>query len=133
VACANASQYGNNAYIAPQANIRDGKIDITILSPFTALDIPSLAFQLFTKQIDKNSKIKAMQATQLTIIRQKPGMMHLDGEPVMSDNRINISVIPQALKVFMPDTVSPTKESSYLFGQVTDFFNKRNHLWSKGV
>ncbi|MDR1919389.1 MAG: diacylglycerol kinase family lipid kinase [Tannerellaceae bacterium] len=125
VACANASQYGNNAYIAPHANIQDGQMDVTILSPFTPLDIPSLAFQLFTKQIDKNSKIKVIRATQLTIVRQKRGMMHLDGEPVISGKRIKVSVLPQALKVFSPETVSFTREVEYFFSLLTDFFDKK--------
>ncbi len=47
IACGNASQYGNNAYIAPQATLTDGLLDVTILEPFTVLDVPSLAFQLF--------------------------------------------------------------------------------------
>jgi YegS/Rv2252/BmrU family lipid kinase len=125
VACANASQYGNNAYIAPQANIQDGMMDITILSPFTPLDIPSLAFQLFTRQIEKNSKIKTIRATRLAIVRQTPGRMHLDGEPVMSDTRIEISVVPRALKVLMPERVSAAQEARYFFSQVTDFFDKK--------
>ena len=48
-------------------------MDLTILSPFTPLDIAPLAIQLFTKQIDRNSKIKTMKAQQVTIIRQNPG------------------------------------------------------------
>ena len=51
----NASQYGNNAYIAPQASLTDGLMDVTILEPFTVLDVPSLSFQLFNKTIDQNS------------------------------------------------------------------------------
>ena len=43
IACANASQYGNNAYIAPQASLTDGLMDVTILEPFTVLDVPSLS------------------------------------------------------------------------------------------
>jgi YegS/Rv2252/BmrU family lipid kinase len=125
VVCANASQYGNNAYIAPHANIRDGKMDVTILSPFTPLDVPSLAFQLFTKQIDKNSKIKVIRASQLTITRQTQGLMHLDGEPVMSSSHIDVSVIPQALKVLAPETVSFTHEVKLFFNQLTDFFEKK--------
>ncbi|MDR1645411.1 MAG: diacylglycerol kinase family lipid kinase [Tannerellaceae bacterium] len=117
VTCANASQYGNNAYIAPQANIRDGVMDITILSPFTPLDIPSLAFQLFTKRIDKNSKIKVIQASRLTILRSKEGLMHLDGEPVICGDRIDISVIPQALRVIAPETISFAQEIRAFFGQ----------------
>jgi YegS/Rv2252/BmrU family lipid kinase len=125
VVCANASQYGNNAYIAPHANIQDGKMDVTILSPFTPLDIPSLAVQLFTKQIDRNSKIKTLTAGQVTIIRQKEGLMHLDGEPVMADSRIDISVIPKVLKVITPKQVSFTREVRDFFEEVTRFFDRR--------
>jgi diacylglycerol kinase (ATP) len=38
IACGNASQYGNNAYIAPHASMQDGKIDVTVLMPFTPFD-----------------------------------------------------------------------------------------------
>jgi YegS/Rv2252/BmrU family lipid kinase len=125
VACANASQYGNNAFIAPHANITDGKMDVTILSPFTPLDIPPLAFQLFTRLIDKNSKIKVIQARRLTIIRQKQGLMHLDGDPVLAAKQIEVSVIPKALHVLTAETVSLTQEVRNLFGQVTGFFDKK--------
>mgnify|MGYP006879782502 FL=1 len=54
------------------------------------LDIAPLAIQLFTKQIDRNSKIKTMKAQQVTIIRQHPGVMHLDGEPIM---QIAVSIL----------------------------------------
>lgn len=125
IAVANASQYGNNAFIAPHANIQDGAMDITILIPFGPLDIAPLAIQLFTKQIDKNSKIKTMRAKQAIIIRQTPGVMHLDGEPVMTDCRIDIRVVPAALNVFTPATVSFTEEVQNLFEQVTRFFDKK--------
>lgn len=125
VACGNASQYGNNAFIAPHANIQDGQMDITILSPFTPLDIAPLAIQLFTKQIDRNSKIKTLKGREVVIIRQKPGVMHLDGEPVMAESRIEISMIPRSLRVFTPEIVSFSKEVQHLFGEVTRFFDKK--------
>lgn len=125
VACANASQYGNNAFIAPHANIQDGQMDLTILSPFTPLDIAPLAIQLFTKQIDRNSKIKTLKASQVTIIRQQPGVMHLDGEPIMVDSKIDISIIPQALNVLTPEVISFRTEVHNLFDEVTRFFDKK--------
>lgn len=125
VACGNASQYGNNAFIAPHANIQDGQMDITVLSPFTPLDIAPLAIQLFTKQIDRNSKIKTFKGKEVTIIRQHPGVMHLDGEPVMAESRIEISILPGSLHVLTPEVLSFTKEVQNLFGEVTRFFDKR--------
>lgn len=55
IACGNASQYGNNAYIAPHASLSDGLLDVTILEPFNMIEAPSLAFQLFNRSIDQNS------------------------------------------------------------------------------
>ena len=34
IACCNAAQYGNNAYIAPRASMQDGLIDVTVMHPF---------------------------------------------------------------------------------------------------
>lgn len=111
VACANASQYGNNAYIAPHASMQDGKMDITIIKPFLAFDVAPLALQLFTKTIDKNSKIKTFEKKAISIIREKPGIMHIDGEPLEMPARIDISCIPSALKVMIPE---PQKSRSLI-------------------
>ncbi|MDL2310245.1 diacylglycerol kinase family lipid kinase [Parabacteroides sp. OttesenSCG-928-B22] len=125
VACANASQYGNNAFIAPNADIEDGKMDITILSPFTPLDIGPLAIQLFTKQIDRNSKIKIIKGKEVIITRKKPGIMHIDGEPIQAEAEIQITMDPHSLKVYTPTEVPFTEEVYHFFGKVTRFFDKR--------
>ena len=125
VACGNASQYGNNAFIAPHADIQDGKIDITILTPFTTLDIAPLAVQLFTKQIDKNSNIRSFRANTLSIIRKKAGIMHLDGESIDAEARIDITVLPKALRVIVPKEVSLTQEVEHALEGITNFLGKR--------
>ncbi len=102
IACANASQYGNNAYIAPKASLSDGLMDITILEPFTVLDIPSLAFQLFNGTLDQNSRIKTFRSKKITIRRSKPGVMHFDGDPVMAESTIQVEIISQGLYVCAP-------------------------------
>lgn len=105
ITCANASQYGNNAYIAPQADLTDGKMDVAILKPFTPFDIPTIAVQLFTKHIDKNSKIQIVETEKITILREKPGEVHLDGEPMMMESIINVHTVPGGLKVLIPKGV----------------------------
>ncbi|MGL5957169.1 MAG: diacylglycerol/lipid kinase family protein, partial [Phocaeicola sp.] len=94
IACANASQYGNNAYIAPHASLTDGLMDITILEPFTVLDVPSLAFQLFNKTIDHNSRIKTLRAKKIKIRRQTEGVYHYDGDPMVGEKELEIEIIP---------------------------------------
>ncbi len=53
ITCANASQYGNDFYIAPHASMSDGLLDVTIMEPFTVFEAPQIAFQLVHKSIDK--------------------------------------------------------------------------------
>ena len=64
IACANASQYGNNVYIAPEASMSDGLMDVTIMEPFTMLEAPQIAIQLFNKNITQNSRIKTFKCRQ---------------------------------------------------------------------
>lgn len=103
IACGNASQYGNNAYIAPQASLNDGLLDVTILEPFTVLDVPSLAFQLFNKTIDQNSRIKTFRCKKMRIHRNGPGVVHFDGDPMQAGEDIDIVLIPKGLHVVVPD------------------------------
>lgn len=103
IACGNAAQYGNNAYIAPKATLTDGLLDVTVLQPFAAIDIPELALQLFTKTIDQNSHITTLRCKSLHISREQEGVVHFDGEPVMMGKDINISIVPAALRAIVPN------------------------------
>ena len=122
IACGNASQYGNNAYIAPQAMLTDGLLDVTILEPFTVLDIPSLAFQLFNRTIDQNSRIKTFRCKHLCIRRTAPGVVHFDGDPMETEAEVNIEVVQKGLQVVAPcvDAESPSdmrhKAQEYMNG-----------------
>lgn len=109
IACGNASQYGNNAYIAPQANMQDGLMDITIVRPFSPLEAAPLTLQLFTRQLNKNSNIRTFEKKEITIIRKKPGIMHIDGEPVEMNARITVRCIPHGLNVVVPKETEDRK------------------------
>ncbi|WP_300729423.1 diacylglycerol kinase family protein [uncultured Bacteroides sp.] len=110
IACANASQYGNNAYIAPQASLTDGLMDITILEPFTVFEAPVLSFQLFNKTIDQNNRIKTMRDTQITIHREKEGVFHFDGDPIMGGKDLKVEIVPRGLNVIAPEKGKFTSE-----------------------
>ncbi|MGL4852947.1 MAG: diacylglycerol/lipid kinase family protein [Phocaeicola sp.] len=122
IACANASQYGNNAYIAPRASLTDGLMDITILEPFTVLDIPSLSFQLFNKTIDQNSRIKTLRTKKIKIRRQKEGVYHFDGDPIIGEKDLEIEVVSKGLKV-MVSRKEEKKELSSMMQLVTEYLS----------
>ena len=53
ISCANAPQYGNNAYIAPRASMSDGLLDVIIMEPFDLLDAPQLVSTCLTNPRQK--------------------------------------------------------------------------------
>ena len=126
IACANASQYGNNAYIAPQASLTDGMMDITILEPFTMLDVPSLSFQLFNRTLDQNSRIKTMKDKDIVIRRSREGVFHFDGDPTMGGKDLKVKIIHQGLNVIAP--IRPHRSSApplNILQHFTDFIGRR--------
>ena len=124
IACGNASQYGNNAYIAPQASLKDGLMDVTILEPFNVLDVPSLSFQLFNKTIDQNSRIKTMRTKKIKIHRTKPGVFHFDGDPIMGSENLEVEIIPKGLNVVAnPKKKKDSNENINFLQVITEYFS----------
>ena len=99
ISVANASQYGNNAYIAPQASMRDGPMDVVIMEPFDILDAPQISIDLLNKTLDKCSKIKTFRSKHIHIHRSNPGVVHYDGDPVMMGRDIDINIHPGGINI----------------------------------
>lgn len=102
VTCANAGQYGNNAFIAPNADIQDGLMNVAILKPLNILEVPQTTLQLFSKNIDSNKNLTEMLSSEVIIKRESDGLMHVDGDPVQTGKDIHVRIIPKGLKVLVP-------------------------------
>lgn len=102
VTCANTGQYGYNAYIAPHADVQDGKLSISILKPLNLLDTPILGLQMFSKTLEKNKKLIAFKTSEITIKRACRGLIHLDGDALIMDKDIHVKIYPKGLKVLVP-------------------------------
>lgn len=101
ISCANASQYGNNAYIAPQASMSDGMMDVVIIEPFDILDAPQISIDMFNKTLDKSSKIKTFKSKKIHIHRQKPGVVHYDGDPIMMGQDVEIALHEKGINIIV--------------------------------
>lgn len=109
ISCANASQYGNNAYIAPQASMSDGLLDVIIMEPFDMLDAPQISIDMFNKTLNKNTKIKTFKSKHLDIQREKPGYIHYDGDPIMAPANITIHVVSKGINIIVNPFADKTK------------------------
>lgn len=105
IAGANASQYGNNAYIAPKALIDDGLIDIIIVHKGSPIKRALMGVELFTGTIDQNTLIQTLRVPAVTITCETSETVpiHIDGEPMQASGAISLNCHNKGLKVIAPD------------------------------
>ena len=102
VACANAAQYGNNAFISPHASMQDGKIDVVVMTPFSRLASPLMGLDLFTRRMDRNTHVTIYRTPEVTIHRPKADVMHVDGEPLTMPADLHVTCHPAGIRMFVP-------------------------------
>ena len=101
ITAANASQYGNNAHIAPLADIQDGKLEIVIMRSFPLIAALEIGIRLFLKNIHKSKYVETFHANKIIIKRESPDVVHFDGEPVEMEEMLEIKVFPKGLNVIV--------------------------------
>ena len=102
IAVANASQYGNNARIAPLASLQGGVLDVTLIEHASFLRMPMLAAKLFGGSLHRARGVSTFRGRSITIRRPAAGAAHLDGEPVTMPESLTIEILPRSLKVIVP-------------------------------
>ena len=99
---ANAGQYGNNAWIAPEASVQDGFLDICVIRPFPAWFGVNLAYRMFSKSLKPSGFVSYETLQHVLIESANPPLIHYDGEPLQLDTtRIQIDIRPKSLCVIV--------------------------------
>lgn len=106
VAVANASQYGNNAYVAPRASIRDGLLDVIIIHSGDMLSTAGVGFDMMTGYLDKNVNITTFRTPSVVIYRNSDGPAHMDGEPMILGDILDVRCHKGALRMYVPKDLS---------------------------
>ena len=120
VTCCNASQYGNNAYIAPSASMTDGLLDVVIIHKGSPFDVAALGFDLFTGYINKSTLLQSFKAANVVISRTQDGPAHVDGDPMIVENVMDIKCHHSGLKIFVPK-----KQHKHFYPIITPL----THVW----
>ena len=129
VSCANASQYGNEAYIAPQASMKDGLIDVVIIEPFDIIEAPSISLEMFNKTLDKNSKIKSFKTRKLHVHREQPGFIHYDGDPIEAPADLDIELVHQGIRIVVnPNADKRRRRPNRVQSAFSNFINELQNV-----
>lgn len=105
IACCNAAQYGNNAYIAPRATMQDGLIDVTVMSPFCMAHCPIIGARLFLRQLGKDSHVSIYRGKRIVIERSHDDVIHMDGDPIKTPARLVFEIVNKGIHILVPPTL----------------------------
>ncbi|MCC5022766.1 MAG: diacylglycerol kinase family lipid kinase [Candidatus Synoicihabitans palmerolidicus] len=102
VAVANSDQYGNDCFIAPGAQVDDGRLNLTVLKRVTTLNALPLAFRLFRGSIASSRNAQCLEGEHFRIERSSSGPMHTDGEVHETSAEVDVIVRPRSLRILVP-------------------------------
>lgn len=102
IAFANASQYGNDAKISPLSDINDKLLDFVIVKYFPRWRIPIFLLKVVMGRTHLSKYVEIIQSQKMKIIA-KDTLLHIDGEPYKTKNPIEIKLLPESLKILIPN------------------------------
>jgi diacylglycerol kinase (ATP) len=96
---ANTRQFGNNAYIAPEAIPNDGFLNVVLIKPFPKFLFPIFVYRLFTGRLKDSKYVRQIKTDKEVTIQTNENRFHIDGEPLEINGNITIRIKRHALKV----------------------------------
>ncbi len=109
IVCCNTRTYaGGLANLAPTACLNDGILNVWDFSGNRFSHVVAQAMSLiFLKQPLKYPPAREFLSNHLEILLNEVEYCHVDGEPIGLTNRVEIKLIPKALKLLTPKNVTP--------------------------
>ena len=95
---ANTRQFGNDAFIAPNAILDDGLVDIVLVKRFSLISSVKFAYQLFSKKLGGNPFVTYLRLEQIDLEIDN-NIWHIDGDAMELPSPVEIQVLKHSLKV----------------------------------
>lgn len=95
----NGTQFGNNAFIAPNALLNDGFLNLTIIKKMPMYAYLPFMFRLFNQSVLTSKYVYHAKAKSFEIIRPAEGPVNIDGEPFNLGQKLTFEIKPNSLKV----------------------------------
>lgn len=102
VVVANASIYGYDFSIAPEADFTDGKFDVILLKKSSVLNYFMAVPRMITRSIHKSSLVEFFRASEISVRHSGTSYFHKDGEGTVMQGDIIFRLKPASLNVLMP-------------------------------
>jgi len=97
---ANTRQFGNNAYIAPNASKSDGLVDMVLVKKFPLTYSALFAFRMFTKRLKDDEYVTYLPVSEISF-KVTTKNWHLDGEFNKIKSPVHVKVLPASLNILI--------------------------------
>jgi YegS/Rv2252/BmrU family lipid kinase len=102
----NSKAYGGGMYIAPDASLEDGLLDV-----LTIADMPKLRFLRLLPTVFKGRHVRAREvsvrrARVVHVSADRPFTLYADGDPI-AELPVTVRALPRAVRVIVPMAPSP--------------------------
>lgn len=102
ISVANSSCYGGGMYIAPDAQLDDGRFDVVSIGEVGKLRFLSNLPKVFKGTHVEKDEVRVFRAQHLELSASRPFEVYADGEH-LTDLPAKLRVLPRALRVLVPD------------------------------
>ncbi|MCK5850706.1 MAG: diacylglycerol kinase family lipid kinase [Kiritimatiellae bacterium] len=99
---ANLSEYGGGLTIAPHASPHDGLLELVIAKRKDAPKLLGNIVRFFDGRISEIPEVVTRRFKSLRVIRDASAPIQIDGELVDCSAEVDVTVMPEALKVLVP-------------------------------
>lgn len=99
LAFANASQYGNNAYIAPLADLRDGLLDVCLIDALPVGRAIRVSLAMAMGTLPKTNAAEYFRVPRGRVTAMAPIGFHVDGDYLGHATEFAVELLPLALAV----------------------------------
>jgi YegS/Rv2252/BmrU family lipid kinase len=101
VACANSKAYGGGMYLAPDADLHDGRLDVVFCEATSKARFLQLLPSIFKGEHVKDPRVHVLRGTEVRISADRPFTVYADGDPI-GQLPCTVRAVPNAVKVLLP-------------------------------
>jgi YegS/Rv2252/BmrU family lipid kinase len=110
VAAANNKAYGGGMFLAPDAELDDGKLDVVWTSDVSKLHFLANLPKVFKGRHVENPEVTVLRGSEVEIEADRPFAIYADGDHI-TDLPATVRVLPRALDVIAPADGAPSPRS----------------------
>jgi diacylglycerol kinase family enzyme len=101
VAACNSKGYGGGMFLAPDAELDDGELDVVLIADLPKRDFLATLPKVFSGGHVNSPGVRILRARELRVDADRPFVVYGDGDPI-GETPVTISVVPRAVRVLVP-------------------------------